>query len=145
MIEIFELIVEKLQEINKIKWIDLDKGQLDYIEHRAPVHFPCVLIGMQITRTRKISNLRQQCDLMVTIRLAVDFAGNTSQITPGPVRQDSLEYLALGDLIYDQLQGWGTDLFNPMERQSLREERRNDGIKVISIPFTTSFIQDKNT
>lgn len=140
---IYEAILSRLSEITALKWIDLDKGQLELYETRPPVSFPCALIGMQITRTHKISHLRQRCDLMVTIRLSFDFNGNTSQITPVAARKQNLQYFSLADEVFNKLHGWGQKAFNEMERQALREERRPDGLKVISIPFMTSFVQDK--
>lgn len=125
-----------------LKWIDMDKGQLEYYSERPSVSFPAALIGLQITRTHKLSHNRQRCDVLVTVRLAMDFTGNTSHTVPKVARDQSLAYLDITDSIYDTLQGWHEDLFNPLERQALREERRPDGYKVIAIPFTTSFIQD---
>ena len=141
MKEIFLIIASHLQGLSDISWVDLDKGQLEFYETRPSVQFPAVLIGMQITRTHKISNTRQRCDLLITLRLAVDYHGNTSQITPDVARAESMRYLDLSDQLYSRLHGWGSELFNPLERQALREERRADGYKVVAIPFTTTYIQ----
>jgi hypothetical protein len=142
MKDLFITIASRLEALSALKWIDLDKGQLDRFDMRPSLSFPCALIGVQITRTHKLSHQRQRCDALVTVRLAVNFSGNTSAITPGVARRQALDYFDLADLVYMRLHGWGTSAFNELERQAVREERRTDGIKVVSIPFTTSFVQD---
>jgi hypothetical protein len=54
--------------------------------------------------------------------------------------EKSLEYFDLGEKVYQALQGYGESSYNTLSRQSLREEKRPDMIKVVNIPFSTSFV-----
>jgi hypothetical protein len=140
---IYTKVLARLKQIPELAWVDLDKGQLEYYDKRPAVKFPCALIGIQIPRAEDMDNRKtiQQCQALVTIRLAFDYTGNTSGVTPDAELQKSLAYFDLVEKVYTYLQGFRDEKnLNPLSRQNLREERRDDGYKVISIPFSTAFI-----
>lgn len=137
---LFKAILARLkEEIPELKYIDMDKGQLDFFE-RPPVLFPCALISIQLPRTQDLGAKKQKCDAMITIRMGVDFSGNTNSLTPAAELEKSMAYYDLTQKIYNTLQGWHTQEFNTLSRTSLREEKRPDMIKVVNIPFSTSFV-----
>jgi len=140
---IYEAILARLaDQVPELKYIDLDKGQFEM--ERPPVSYPACLISMQVSNTQENhrNNLHKQ--LLVSLRIGYDFFGNTSSITPDPHRADSLAYFDLVEKIETALQGWddGTRRFNYFSQMALREERRPD-IKVISIPWKTSYHDQK--
>ena len=140
---LFNKIVERITTIvPEIKWTDLDKGQINNFEIKPPILYPAVLIGLQLPRTLDMDNAGkvQECNALVNIRLVVDYSGNTSAVTPEAEREKSMAYFRLADKVYKALQGWGDPAFNELSRQSLREEQRPDGLKVINMPFTTAYI-----
>jgi len=140
MINIYEKLFAKLSEVAELNWIDMDKGQLDYYETRPSVQFPCALISVQLPKCDDIGAKKQNCQALITVRLAFDFTGNTSAATPAAERAKSLAYLNLCEAVYKKLQGWKDAGFNALSRQSYREEKRTDHYKVGYMPFTTSFI-----
>ncbi|WP_143960242.1 hypothetical protein [Litoribacter populi] len=137
---IYEKVLAKLQEIPELRWIDLDKGQLDSYETRPNVNFPCALISMQLPRCEDLGAKKQQCTALVTIRLGFDFSGNTSSVTPEAERAKSLAYFDLCEKVYQKLQGWNDENINKFSRQNFREERRGDNYKVVAIPFSSGFL-----
>lgn len=137
---LFKSIQERLtKEVPELRWIDMDKGQLDYFE-RPPVSFPCALISVQLPRTIDLGAKKQKCDGLIVIRMGFDFSGNTSHVTPEAALEKSLAYFDLVEKVYGALQGYGESSYNTLSRQSLREEKRPDMIKVVNIPFSTSFV-----
>jgi hypothetical protein len=137
---LFKSIQDRLKsEVPELRWIDMDKGQLDYFE-RPPVSFPCALISVQLPRTVDLGAKKQKCDALIVIRLGFDFSGNTSHVTPETALEKSLEYFDLVEKVYEALQGYQESTYNNLSRQSLREEKRPDMIKVVNIPFITSFV-----
>lgn len=140
---IYEAILARIaDQVPELKYIDLDKGQFEV--ERPPVSYPACLISIQIPSTSENhrSNLHKQ--VMVSFRIGFDFFGNTSSITPEAARLDSLAYFDLVEKIETAFQGWddGTKRFNYFTQMALREERRPD-IKVISIPWKTSYHDQK--
>ena len=126
-------------QLKKLRWVDMDKGQLEFYETRPAVAFPCALIKVEITKTENLGNNVQRCFGRGTIRIAFDYVGETSAKTPEALRQQSLEYFELLKGVYLAIQGkiGGTGKF---DRQSAAEENRPDGLKVLNMPFTTVWI-----
>jgi hypothetical protein len=137
-----KLVTRITDEIPEIKWVDLDKGQINQFDSRPALLYPAILIGLQLPRTQDFDTRGkiQECNALVNIRLIIDYTGNTSAATPAIERGKSLNYFTITDKIYRKLQSWGDEEFNPLSRQSLREEQRPDGLKVVNIAFTTSYI-----
>ena len=137
MKKVFLDITEKLDNIQTLQWIDEDKGQLNF--ERPPVLFPCALVDIQLPKTDNLNARMQRCDMLITVRVAFDFSGNTSKGTPEAARAKSLEYYDIVEEVYKALQGYATPNFNPLERKSFYQEKRPDGYKVVAIPFTSEF------
>lgn len=134
---IFKELTAKLGTVAALKWIDEDKGQLNF--ERPPVVFPCALVDIQLPKTENLNSMIQNADALVTVRIAFDFSGNTSNVTPEAARNQSLEYYDIVEEVYKALQGWSTIHFNPLARKSFYQEKRPDAYKVVAIPFQTSF------
>lgn len=137
---IYEKVLAQLQTIPELRYIDLDKGQLEGYELKPSVSFPAALISIQLPRCEDLGAKKQRCQALITIRLAFDISGNTSNITPADKRADSLAYFDIVESVYAKLQGFKDANMNAFSRQNLREERRPDKYKVVAIPFSSSFI-----
>ena len=140
---IYETILAKLKEIPELKWIDLDKGQLEFYEGRPSVAFPCALIEVQYPKTTDMDQMAkvQDADVLVSVRVAHDFAGiNTSGAASDAHRAASLTYLDTVEKVYLKLQGFSDAVMTPLSRQNVRAEKRADGIKVNPLNFVTSFV-----
>ena len=127
-------------QLKLIRFSDLDKGQLESNTDRPAVAFPCVLIGIELPNTVDIGNDKQKCQARINLRIAFDYTGRTGSNVPTPVQEQSLAYFDLIDAIYKTFQGYFGSGFTRFSRVSLREERRNDGLKVLTMPIATTFI-----
>ena len=137
MKELFKAITARLDTVPALKWVDEDKGQMNF--ERPPVLFPCALVDIQLPKTQDLNRKLQDCDAVITVRLAFDFSGNTSTITPVAARELSLAYYGVVEEVWKALQGWTDGDFNPLSRKSFYQEKRADAYKVVAIPFLTSF------
>lgn len=137
MKHIFEAITQRLDTIPGIKWVDEDKGQMNF--ERPPVLFPAALVDIQLQKADDLNTKIQTCQALVTIRLAFDFTGSTNTKAPASAREKSLAYYDLVEEVHKALQGWGTQEFNPLSRRQLIQEKRPDGYKVVAMPFSTYY------
>ena len=137
MKNIFESITERLDTIPELKWVDEDKGQMNF--ERPPVLFPAALVDIQLPKTDDLNAKMQNCQVVITVRLCFDFNGSTNTKAPASARAKSLAYYDLAEKVYKKLQGWGTNEFNPLSRKQFLPEKRPDAYKVVAVPFTTSF------
>lgn len=142
MEDIFKAVTAQLKTVPALKWIDEDKGQLNY--ERPPVLFPCALIDITVTGTKDLNKRTQQCEAVITVRLAWDFTGPTNSKAPEVEVQKSLKYYRDAEAVRKALQGWGGANFNELSRKGFYQEKRPDSYKVVAIPFTTSFIEDNS-
>lgn len=131
-------------QLKKIKWVDMDKGQLDYYENMPSVAFPCALIRVEIGKAVKQGTGLQMCSGSGNIRLAFNYVGNTAKNTPEVVRAQSLEYFDIVQAVYLRCQDQASDLGGKFDRSSVKEEIRPDGLKVVNIPFDITFLDRSN-
>lgn len=138
MKHIFNNILTRLKaEVPELKWIDLDKGQMNFL--KPPVVFPCALINIQIPRAENMNSKKQACEAAVMIRVCFDFTGHTHSATPDLERAKSLAYFDIKEKVYTTLQGWGTADMNALSRVNEFEEPRPDAYKVTNITFKTAY------
>lgn len=139
MKEIYLKGLELLDTVPAVRWSDLDKGQLEFYETRPAVNFPCALLKVVIDKTENLGQNMQLCHGRVIVRLGFNYIGETSSITPQTARSKSLEYFDILESVYLAFQGKPAGK-GKLDRQSAVEENRPDGLKVISLPFATSWI-----
>lgn len=141
---IYKAVLARIaDQIPEFKYVDMDKGQFNF--DRPPVSWPACLISIQVTSTQENNRTNLHKQLLVSLRLGWDFSGNTSSITPEADLEQSLAYFDLIEKVELAFQGWddGTRRFNYFSQMALREEPRS-GIKVVSIPFRTSYHDQKS-
>lgn len=131
--------LEVYNQLQKIRWIDMDKGQLEFYDTRPAVAFPCALIKIEVARTENLGNNVQRCYGRGIVRLAFDYVGETAAKTPQALRAQSLAYFELVEAVYLAVQGKPAGLAK-FDRQSATEENRPDGLKVLNIPFSTIWL-----
>lgn len=138
---IYSAVMARLEaEVTKLKWVDLDTGQLDARTDKPAVVFPCAIIGIAIRPVRAITDTIQDCEATITVRLAFDNQpGRTSSQTPAPVREKSLEVYEIIAEVYAALQGWGTQNFDTLTRISQVKENNVNGYFQYRLEFKTTF------
>jgi hypothetical protein len=138
MKELFLLIRELLKDIPELKWVDLEKGQLDFSD-TPPVDFPCALIKIELPRCENIISNIQTCQAMITIRLASRYSGETSAVTSDAALGSATAFFDAAQKVYLKLQGYSSGGMRPFTRKGMREETRRDGLKVVQLVFETEF------
>lgn len=143
MTELFVAVSDHLEEeVPQLKWIDADNGQLETYEERPPVAFPCALIDVQLPQCEDFSARYQQCTATIRVRLGFDTTGErTAAQTPLMARERSLQKYALIDGVYRALQGYCTDSFTELSRQSMTPMMIG-GYKVYEMTFETTFADE---
>lgn len=135
---IYTEISKKLKEINTIKWIDFDKGQLDTNE-RPQIAFPAALISIDVYECQDITETEQDCKAKISIRLAFDNQMKTEASTPSTALNKALSpYDVIAD-VYTKMQGFSTDYFSSISRKRQGKESNRSGIFVYTIVFNTQF------
>lgn len=143
---VYSAVITRLKaKVKALRWIDLDTGQLERSPalnpevERAPMAFPCALVGIAIYNAKDITTDDQDCEARITIRLAFNHEMRTGADTLSPVRTVSLKpYDVIAD-VYAALQGWGTENFNPLSRMSQQKENSRNGLFIYRVEFMTEF------
>lgn len=128
-------------QVPEVRWVDADEGQLNSSGHRPPVAFPCVLIDMSYPLTEALGQGSEKIRVQFNLRVAFEGYGQTSSAAPEPVREKALERLDVLEKIHKTVQWWTCDhQINPMRRQRVTTERRQDGLKVYTMTYESAFI-----
>lgn len=128
-------------QVPEVRWIDADEGQLNASNQRPPVAFPCVLIDMTYPQTEAMNATAEKIRVQFSLRIAFEGYGQTSSVAPVSVRERALERLDILEKIHRTLQWWNCDRqINPLRRQRVTTERRQDGLKVYNMTYESAFI-----
>ena len=140
---IYNALIERLKAIPKLKYIDMDTGQLEVSfgdNKRPPIAYPAVLITIAVDRNKDITEHTQLCSAKITIRIADDT--NMRTAAHQSERTRSLEIYDLVEEVRESLQGFsGEEAFCPLSRQSQERERTSSGLFVYRLSFDTTFTQ----
>ena len=140
MKEIFLALRTLLKTIPELRWIDLEKGQMNTT--RPSLVFPAALITVTVPRKENLLKNLQACDGAVTVRLCFDFTGKTNSAMQDEELEKSLAYFDLVETVNKNLQGFETANFNTLKGINTLDEQRPDGYKVVQLNYTTSFRED---
>lgn len=136
---IYTALLDRLNTISTIKYVDLDTGQLDTPD-RPGIAFPGILISIDIPQCSNITDTIQSCTAKISLRVAFNPSTvRTSSVTPNNVRENSLKLYDVLSEIYSVLQGWETDQFGPLSRTSMQKESRSDGLLIYKLEFECVF------
>lgn len=128
-------------QVPEVRWIDADEGQLNASNQRPPVAFPCVLVDMTYPQTEALNQGSEKIRVQFNLRVAFEGYGQTSSAAPGHVREKALERLDVLEKIHKTVQWWNCDRqINPLRRQRVTTERRQDGLKVYNMTYESAFI-----
>jgi hypothetical protein len=141
MKELYLSILQYLESITELNYIDKDKGQLEAYQTRPAVAFPCALIKLNLPTIEKLGKGVQRCTADFTIRLAFDYVGATSSQTPTLTLHQSLNYFDVVEKVQNCLQD---SLFknHTIRQVSAIEETRPDGLLVLNVRFATTYTRE---
>lgn len=138
---VYLAVIERLKlKVPALKWIDLDTGQLEIAESDRPaVAFPCALIAIAIPRANDITDMHQECETRISIRLAFDHQMRTNSAASLSVIESALNPYDIIAEVYAALQGWGNASFEPLSRLSQAKENNRNGMFIYRMEFRTMF------
>lgn len=142
MKKLFTLIASRLKTVPGIKWIDLDKGQLNNYEVRPPIAFPGVLVKIDYVQAANQNSTVQQVAVRITLRIAWDFHGHTDSTMAPDQLAANLAYFDFVEDVYKAFQGYrdNTVIRSPFRRANQVEETRPDGLKVVALTLLTDVL-----
>ena len=143
MKELFLFLRARLKPLTSIRWIDLDKGQLNKYDTRPSIDFPAVLLKVEYPSTTKLSGALQQCNAVVTATVVFDCMDETSSITDDDALIESLKVYDIADEVHQLIQG-AMDvnvIRTPLDRLSVRDPSRPDKIKTLIYTYSTRVIE----
>lgn len=136
---IYKDIVDRLKaKVPELRWIDLDFNQLESVE-RPPVAFPAALISIEVTNASDVTDYTQDCEALLSIRLAFDNLGQTAASTPQPYLDNALNPYNVAGKVYSALQGWHTAHFDPISRLRQRPEQSRHNLFIYRVDFQIRF------
>lgn len=133
--KLFLDIGDLLGEIQELRWIDIEAGQLEMPTESYPVQFPCALIDFPDSQFQDETHLNQQGLIQVAIRLGIDLYEDLHMIDGNDAsdKGTAVKRLNLSTRVHQKLQGFETDYSSPLVRRGIQSERRDDGIKVFQL------------
>jgi len=128
----------KFSERPGIKFVDKDRGQIDHYETRPAVKLPCALVSISIPKRKNLASDAQLCNAVITIRLAFERYGDTSNISNQQRLNLALAYCDEVEAVEVLFQGYTDNEMSPWECVSTIEEQRPD-FEVVKFTFATCF------
>lgn len=141
MKDLFLAVLRQLQTCTGIRWIDMDKDQLN-AANRPTLAYPAALVTVSVG---SIADAASDVDIQtatVTVRLVFDTAAaRTAATTPAEALEQSLQYLQTETEVYELFRTFEPDTnamwstFACRERQP--EPARSDGLVVMRLRWET--------
>jgi hypothetical protein len=135
MKELFEALQERLMDIEDLRMIDFDLGQLE-AEPLPPLDYPAVLISFSDSQFLDLGGLTQNALVTITLRVAFRVFERTHSIAKDEWRAEGLKHLEVLDKIKWALHGFAGDCFAPLSHRGFATEPRAD-LRVYSLNFET--------
>ena len=121
----------------KLKYVDMDWGQLDNYPQHPPAGFPCALLDVRSLNYSDAGNQKQIGLADIEVRIADVVLNNSSSAAPATQRANALRNLRLYDAVFQFLHGWvppNID-YGPLTRISGSRTKRADGIREMRMVF----------
>lgn len=138
MKQLFKDVQDALDAMPQIKWVDKDKGQMNF--ENPPVLFPAALVSLTVPSTNDITLKKTGCAATISIKLCFNWGGNTNNLTPAANKDQSLAYYDVVDAVYKVMQGWSSNNINPLRFRGLSTIQRPDQYTTEVLNFVGDFI-----
>lgn len=135
---LFLAVTAQLQAMDMFRTIDLDKGQLDGSEMRAPVAFPCALVKSSFSFEDYGGGVKNRIG-NVRIRIAFEQpTDRTATAVPEEARALSLAYIDKAEAVFETFRKFETNEYAAFEVREFVQEDRKDGLVVMRMSFATN-------
>lgn len=132
----FLSIITQIKTVSAIKWVDEDYGQIDNVEGRPSVKFPCALVSID-EQSEPIGGGDSDVTSFITVRLAHDRLGDRSMMANAEALNATMAKYDNLESLKDALNGFEDtqNNFGPLVYTGTVTERRTDGIAVKALTF----------
>ena len=128
MDKLYEKIIELLETVSEIKYIDLDYGQLQ--EEKPPLVYPAVLVRISESR-EDIDHMYQLVTGNITLTVIDKLMGESNNLTPQDQRKRGIAYMQLNDKIHKALQGYKDKDYEPFTNKGKADQLLRKGAKTV--------------
>ncbi|MDV3793335.1 hypothetical protein CMU23_01470 [Elizabethkingia anophelis] len=142
MDELYEKLIELLESIPEINYIDLDAGQLQ--EQNPPLSYPAILVSIEDDR-EDINKLNQSVDGKFTLTIINKLYSETNSLAPKEQRVKGLSHLKLVKAIQKKLQGYEDERFRSFTNKGNKDPKIRKGLKTAVLQWETSWIDSYNS
>ena len=140
MKQILLSIQQRLTELNGLRYIDRDWGQLQY--EQPPVQFPCVLIDVANIDFTQQGRGAQLGEATVTVTIANINPVPSSALAPDPAA--SYGTIDLLEEVHQKLQLFSDgSTYNPLMRTNLQKTMATADYEVYQMSYKTAFVVPK--
>ncbi|MEL6359125.1 MAG: hypothetical protein AAFQ01_04220 [Bacteroidota bacterium] len=144
MKEIFVAIQNKIiNQVPQFKFVDLDLGQVDQ-EPLPPLNYPAALVAFTDSLFTDLSELQQQAEVVIIVRLAFREYERTHSVAAEEYREVGLAHLDLIDSIKWALHGLSGPSFTQLSHTGFSTEPRAD-LRVYQLSFSTLYTAEPPT
>lgn len=133
-------LIELLEEIPEIKYVDLNCGQLQM--EKPPLAYPAVLIKMNSRIIDNVQDLFQIKGGDFELLLCAKMLSESNSLAPEEVREKSLDYFDLSDKIYKKIQGYEDSTFDAFAWKNANDQSLRKGLKTVAQTFETSWREE---
>lgn len=134
-------IMQKLEQVTGLKWIDIDMGQLD-LPH-PPVDYPCALIDVDNIDYTDAGESTEIGDVLIAVKIAQLCITESNHRTPTIYKLQGAEQFNLIKEVHKVLKGYDGDNFAPLRRTKL-EKSKQVFPKTYTLYYTTT-LYDEDT
>lgn len=127
-----------IAQVEALKDVNEDWGQLDNYSPNFPVKWPCALIDVLDVQWSNTGKKIQMGLAQIRVKIADLRLSNSSKAAPSGQKDKSNSFYILTQQVYSALHGWrGADHYSAFIRISERRVQRDDGVKEHWMIFTT--------
>jgi hypothetical protein len=138
--DILTVIQERLQaNVEPLKYIDEDWGQLDFYSDNPPSKFPAALVEIQNVPWRNQGAKSQDGTVSVSINIAALKLTSTNPKAPASQREKAASIWLIAEKVHQALHGWRDSRYpaiGVLTRTSSRRVKRDDGIRQIELLYS---------
>lgn len=139
----YKEIMERIQaRIPGVRWIDLDRGQIDDPENHYTIDFPAILISFGDIPWGSIMEKVNHGECEITLRIAYKPYNDSSNHTPETIRDQALTELGIRQSLNATLQGFAGSNFNELQHVGTSQEPREDGMLVFAETYKTLLVDN---
>ncbi len=124
--------------VPQIKWIDLWRNQINFLENEYGFPFPAVFLSFRANQMNDLPGHNQNIDTSIDLYLAYETLADTYH---GAVNQQSaLEFFEILEKLNTCLHASGGDTFTGMRRHSFTPIDTTDGILLYRVTYNATLI-----